>query len=377
MIKNYLKTAMRNILRYKGYSAINLASLAIGLVCVILISLWIQDELSVNTNHKNSKNLYRVILVDETYDKGRKYPVTPPPLANVMKESFPEIQNAGRYYDGGYQFVKSNNLIFKEKLTYIDEEILDMLTLDFLQGEKTSALNDPSSIIISAKIAEKYFGDENPINKTLVINNQENFKVSAVVKDFPKNSTFSSDFFVLFETRQTFSPYQNVETWINWSINTYLMLPDNIDINAFNEKIEHYIDQYYTYTWQPTLQLQTFEDIHLRDMNGGGVIVYIYIFGLIAIFILVIACINYMNLATARASLRGKEIGLRKVSGASRKSLIFQFLTESVFQSIFALVIAYGFATLMLQTFNEISGKSINYSVLFNGVLVPVLLLLP
>ncbi len=376
MIKNYIKIAFRNILRYKGYSLINLASLAIGLVCVILISLWIQDELSVNKNHKNSKNLYRVILVDKTYDKGKKYPVTPPPLAKVMKESFPEIQIAGRYYDGGYQFVKSNNLIFKEKLTYIDEEMLDMLTLEFLQGEKTSALNDPSSIIISEKIAEKYFGDENPINKTLVINNQENFKVSAVVKDFPKNRSFSSDFFVLFETRQTFSPYQNVETWINWSINTYLMLPDNIDVNAFNEKIEHYIDQYYTYTWQPTLQLQTFEDIHLRDMNGGGVIVYIYIFGLIAIFILVIACINYMNLATARASLRGKEIGLRKVTGASRKSLIFQFLTESVFQSIFALVIAYGFATLMLQTFNEISGKSITYNVLFNGVLVPVLFII-
>ncbi len=376
MFKNYIKIALRNILNQKGYSFINFTGLAIGLVCVILIILWIQDELSFDKFHKNSENIYRVILSDKTYKPSRNYPVTPPALAKALKKDYPEVVSSAKYYDRGYKLIKYGENKFKEHIAYTDPSIFDIFTFKFLQGNPETVLDEPFSMVITQSTAKKYFGDQYALNKTLTIDNKYDFKITGIIKDFPKNSTLMVNFIINYEHIVDLIGDNDPENWSSWGIFTYVKLSPNTDVKAFENKISDYPSKHFDYQWKPSLLVQSFSDIHLKDVNGGGIITYVYIFGIIAAFILIIACINFMNLATARSALRAKEIGLRKVIGAGKSNLIRQFYGESILISFISLFFSLFLTELLLPVFNNLSGKTLSLDFINNPVLIPILLVI-
>jgi putative ABC transport system permease protein len=362
MLKNYLKIAFRNIVRHKGYSFINIAGLAVGMACCILILLWVQDELSYDKFHKNADNLYRVTK-EYRYPSGKiSYSrVTCPPLANVLKTEYPEIFNATRFRYRWW-LMKHDEKAFIEMGALVDPSFLEMFTFLLLKGNIATVLSDPYSIVLTEEMAEKYFGDEEPIGKSIIVENKFSVKVSGVMKNIPDNSHLQFSFLIPFEIlRKEFS--YTFEEWDTNNHYTYAMLHKNVSIQKVNQKISDIIKKHIPESIA-TLNLQPLTKIHLYDRDsyyiaGSGSIRYVYIFSIIAIFVLIIACINFMNLATARSSNRAKEVGMRKVVGAHRSNLIKQFLGESILLSFIALIFAITLVELFLPAFNTLSGKQL------------------
>ena len=372
MINNYFKIALRNLLRQKSYSFINIFGLAIGLACSILILLWVVDELSYDTHSKNADNIYRVVE-EQHYAGGEIFPVavTPNPLAPALQESFPEIIKAIRtaIRQGSIKY-KDNK--FPEVFYYIDSDFLEMFSVEFVSGDLNTALANPDNIIISEEIAEKYFGDEDPIGKTLNINNQDDYIVSAVFKKFPDNSHFIPEIIISWKANESkmLERGSNLENWGSNSYYTYVLLNDDANYIEVEKKISNFLIEQREEESTTTLQLQPLKKIHLHsgskyaaDIQGHGDIIYVKIFMSIAIFILVIACINFMNLSTARSERRSREVGIRKVAGAKRYNIINQFIGESLLLSFIALNFAIIIVKLSLPAFNTLSGKTlaVNY----------------
>jgi len=363
MFANYLKIAFRNIRKQKGYSFINIFGLASGMACCLLILLWVQDELSFDKFHKNSENIYRV--VQEADHAGQKVRLsrTPPLLGPVLKNEFPEIDKAARCWmaDITFQF---NNRLYANEGIITDTDFLKMFTYPLLKGEIESALSDPSSIVITSEMAIKIFGNSDVIGEVIKSAGGNDYQITAIVENPSQNSHQKFDFLLPFSIFNEFGSHM-------WAISnnpmyTYILLKGDSSPEIVDKKIGDIITKNAPETIT-RVYLQPLESIYLYsdfagDLGGHGDIKYVYIFFMVALFIITIACINFMNLSTARSGGRSKEVGIRKVVGAEKSQLIRQFFGESLFLSILALLFACIFVLLFLPTFNNLSGKQLNFN---------------
>ncbi len=374
MFKNYLKIALRNLYKYKGYSFINIVGLTAGLTCSMLILMWVQHELSYDRFNKHAEDVYRVVE-NQFYAGGEIFPVavTPGPLASALKTEFPEIVQATRF---NYRTltIKKDEQVFSEGVAFADPEFFDIFTLPLVQGNLSTALSDPHSLVLTQEAAAKYFGDGDAVGQVLRINNQVDFRVTAVIENVPDNSHLQFDILAPFVYMREMG--SNLVTWrSNWCY-TYVRLQKNTPHPQVDEKIVDLIKKNNENS-VTEIYLQPLTEIHLyssgkytADIGGHGDIQYVKIFSVIALFVLLIACINFMNLATARSERRAKEVGLRKVVGARRSQLINQFFGEAVFLSLIAFIAALILVKLLQPTFNDLSGKTLGL-----GTLEPYLFL--
>jgi putative ABC transport system permease protein len=393
MFKNYFKLAWRNLTKYKFISFINLFGLTVGLTCCMLILTYILNELSYDRYNKDADQVYRVTRT--FYDGNGKemlnLSTVAPPFGYYLPTDFPEIEKMTRLLNSGTTPLRYKDKLINEPNVYFaDGNLFDVFTVDVLKGNPKTALNDPFSIMLTEETAKKYFGNEDPINKVLRANNQFDVKVTGVYKAFPPNSHIHPNVLVSFNTLKDSAVYgeENLRTnWGNNSFFTYIKLPKNYNIEGMKARFPAFLDKHMAGQYGPnqpskftTLGLQKLTDIHLYshtdyEAEPNGDIKRIYIFSAIALFILLIACINYMNLSTARSALRAREIGIRKVIGARKRELVIQFLSESILTAWSAILIALALLYFALPWLNKVSGQHLTISILLKWqILVPLFL---
>lgn len=374
MIKNYLKIALRNIKKHTWYSFINIAGLAIGMTCCILILLWVQDELSYDRFHENASDIYRVIQDINFADHSTTWTITQGPLGPSLKKDFPEIINATRITGRGLRLTH-NDRSFDEVVGMADPSIFEMFTFPLIKGNPATALSDPNSIVLTEEMAEKYFGDENPIGKTIQADNEYDFLVSGVLKKIPHNSHLQFDFIIPFIFGRELN--YTVDRWGNSQFRTYVQIQKGIPVQEVIQKISGYLYEKPTIEKDARLNLQPLTRIHLHSNyefdSAHGDITYVALFSLVAFFILFIACSNFMNLATARSGNRAKEVGMRKVAGAHRSSIIKQFFGESILLAFIALFFSLIIVKLLLPAFNNLAAKELSMNI--SGNLLGLLML--
>lgn len=361
MLKNYLKTALRNLLKKRTFSILNIAGLAIGIACASLIFLWVEDELTFNHNFSKRNYLYR-IYENQTYQgKISTFVATPGPMAQVIRKDIPGIKNAARLSGTGTQLFSLGDKFINEQGDYADSAIFSMLNLPFVYGQAGNAFQQLHSVVINETMSKKFFGDNDPSGKTLRMNNEQDFVITGVFKDLPGNSTFQF---------QWLAPMENVDhkmPWMqDWSANwaqTYVELQPSSDVAQVNKKLYNYLDTKHKGN-STVCFLFAMNDWNLHNnftdgKQDGGRIQYVKLFSFIAWIILLIACINFMNLSTARSEQRAREVGVRKVMGAGIPRLIGQFISEAVITSFIAVVFAIGLIYLALPSFNMLVEKQL------------------
>ena len=369
MLKNLIKIAFRNIVREKIYSAINILGLTIGITCSMFLLLYILDELSFDRYHKNSENIYRVVSNIKEPDNAFTWAVAQIPLTDELRDNYPEVKNVVRFFDIGRTLFKNGDKQFYETEFYLtDSTVFDMFSYEFISGDASTALDNPFSMVITEKVAKKYFGSaENALGQSLQNQQSEEHKVTGIIQDVPLNSHFRFDALI---SRSSQPGYQG--SWGSFGVFTYVHLPAGYDLNkmytalekVLKEKVNTIFDQYgITIKYE----LQKITDIHLHskiqdEAEAGGDISYIYIFSAVAGFMLIIACINYMNLATARSANRSKEVGIRKVMGSQRTQLIVQFITESLVIACISLLVSMILIYALLPGFNTLANKQLPFS---------------
>jgi putative ABC transport system permease protein len=359
MIRSYLKIAFRNLIRHKGFSFLNISGLAIGMVCTLLILFWVQHELNYDRYNENGRNIYR-ILQHIQYSEIVTWAINQGPLGPALKQEIPEIEEQSRFCFARWR-IKYKDQVFVDIGGYTDPSLFKMFTLPFVKGDPETALADPRSVVLTEELAQKIFGDEDPLSKTIQVADQYDFKVSGVLKNIPDNSHFRFEFLANMDFAKEVG--RTVDNWKNSHFTTYVQLKEGVFFEDVNKKIYNFLDAKPTLEDWEKLSLQPLFKIHLAsgigyDAFGTGNAKYVVIFLVAALFILLIACINFMNLSTARSLLRSKEVGLRKVVGAFRGQLVRQFLGEAVFQSLVAMVLAVGLGILFLPAFNQLARKS-------------------
>lgn len=361
MLRNYIKIALRNLQRNKIYSFINVTGLALGLACTIVISLWVYDEISIDKFHKKGARLHRV-LANTHWDGVATFETVPVPVAAAMKKDIPEVEQVA-VLSNRTVLISSGNKSFKENGYYSSPDILTMFSFPVLVGSEQTALSSPDRIVITKKMADKYFGTGDPIGKTVKVDDKAIFTVSAVLKDLPANSTIKFDWLIPFEVYEKRNQW--VKGWGSYSMDIYALLKPGTDVSTVNNKLENLIRNNSDKTTKDYVFLQPFEDryLHASYKNGvqdGGRIEYVRLFIVVAFFVLLIACINFMNLATARSSKRAKEIGIRKVIGAERGAIIIQFMGEAILLTLISVFIAMLIVLLSLPYFNQLTDKQLN-----------------
>ena len=362
MIKNYLKTTFRSLLKNRSYSILNIAGLAIGIACASLIFLWVQDELTFNHNFEKRDNVYKV-YENQTYEgKISTFKATPGLMAKAMVTDIPGVKNAARLSGTSASLFALGEKAINEQGDYADKEILSILNIPFVRGNASSALQELHSVVINETMAGKFFGDSDPIGKTLKMNSDKEFTVTGVFKDLPKNSTLQFHWLVPMANIDHTQPWMTM--WgANWA-RTYVELEPSASIAPINQKLSNYISSKTNNTNSTVCFLFAMNDWNLHDnfVDGkmsGGRIQYVKLFSFIAWIILLIACINFMNLSTARSEQRAKEVGVRKVMGAGRGKLIGQFISEAVTMSFIAVVLAVGLIYLAVPSFNNLVQKEL------------------
>ncbi len=373
MFRNYLKIAFRNLWKHKIFSFINITGLAIGMAVCILILLWVRDELNFDKFQENSPQLYRVIQEADYAGHDIRMARTPFPLGPALKNDFPEISDAARVFVNGMQVKVGEKTFEDDEMIFADPSFLKMFSFPLLQGDAATALSNPLSIILSEETAQKYFGTRDALGKTLMVMNKLQVQVTGIMKNTPRNSHLQFDFIVPMNILKEFGFDIDQMPWTNSnnSLYTYVMLQKNAGMQDVDQKISHIMAKHVS-TSANRMFLQPFSQIHLHsnflgDVEGQGDIKYVYIFSIMAVFVLLIACINFMNLTTARSGNRAKEVGMRKVIGASRKDIVKQFFGESVFMSLIALGFAIVLVELLLPVFNHLSNKELAVDYLGNS----------
>jgi putative ABC transport system permease protein len=368
MLKNLFVIALRNIRKDKTYSAINILGLTIGITCSMFLLLYILDELSYDRYHTNAPNIYRVISNIKEPDNAFTWAIAQIPLTDELRDNYPEVKNAVRFFGIGRSLYKNGEKQFYEDDFFLaDSTTFDMFSYKIIDGDIHTALDAPFSIVLTKKIAIKYFGTANAVGQTLQNQQNETFKVTAVMEDVPLNSHFIFDALI---SRNTQPNYQG--HWGSFGVYTYIQLPEGYSLDkmyaSLDKVIKEKVDPIFAqYGITIKYELQRITDIHLHskiqdEAEAGGDISYIYIFGAVAAFMLMIACINYMNLATARSANRAKEVGIRKVMGSQRVQLIAQFITESVVIALIALVASLVLIYALLPSFNDLANKQLPFS---------------
>jgi len=364
MFRNYFSIAIRNIQRNKVHSFINIVGLALGLASFILIMLFVIDELSYENFHLKADRIYRVSPAN--------YARTAPLLSPSLKADFPEIESATRlqHYSGIMKY--DDKSLFEEKTFFANPDFLNMMTLDFVQGNKEGALNDPYQAVISESIAEKYFGTIDGLGKVLMFLDTIPLKITGVYKDLPSNTHLDLDILASFKTREIIGG-GTLDTWSNNIYYTYIMFQEGAQANGFEEKLKDFTERHIRVLKNREdydLTIQNFADIHLNsnkrmELEANSSASYVSIFSISALITLLIAGINFMNLTTARASQRAKEIGVRKSIGADKRQLVSQFLGESVITSYLSLLLALVLVFLLIPQLNVIAGKDISFQSVF------------
>jgi len=379
LVKNYFKIAFRNMFRQKGYSFLNILGLAIGMAASLLILLYVRHELSYDGYHRDAGRIFRIALEGHWGGRDFNVAVVPAVTAKTMIADFPEVEDAVRFRQHGSYIVQYKEQSFREqRVVFTDTTFFQLFSIPLLKGNMESVLSAPYSMALSRRTAEKYFRDENPLGKTLKLDNSQDYLVTGVFEEIPDNTHFHFDILLSLESlKESRDP-----TWFGQDFVTYLRLSPGVDPTALEAKFpqmleKHMWPQFSKALGKPAaesmsikLYLQPLKSIHLHsdlvaELGPNSDIRLIYIFSTIAFFILIIAAINFMNLATARASGRAKEVGVRKVLGLQRRQLVLQYLTESILLSSLSMILAVGVAALALKPFNQISGKSIDISGIF------------
>lgn len=395
MIRNYLKIAFRNLAKYKFISFINLFGLTVGLACCMLILVYILNELSFDKYNSQAKDIYRVTRTfrnPETGATSLTLSTIAPPFGPLLQNDFKEIKKITRLLDNNPAPLRYEDKIFSEQhVFFADENLFDVFDVKLLKGNPAKALSDPFSVMMTDEMAKKYFGNDDPMNKVIRMNNQFNLKVTGIFQPFPSNSHVHPGMMISFNTLKDSAVYGERNLQTNWGNNaffTYLLLPEKYNAKnletqfpAFLDRHIHEGEKFKTSQWT-SLALQKLTDIHLYshtdyEAEENGDIKRVYIFSAIALFILLIACINYMNLSTARSTLRAREIGIRKTVGALRKEIITQFLIESVLISWMAMILALALTWVALPWLNKLSGQQLNADVLFSGKVLTVIFIIP
>ncbi|HEY5327775.1 MAG TPA: ABC transporter permease, partial [Mucilaginibacter sp.] len=391
MINNFIKTAFRTLMKNKGFTAINVLGLALGLATCLLIVFYVFDELSYDRFNTKADRIYRVNNDIKFGGNTNSYAVSPAPLALALKSDFPEIEQVVRFRNrGGFQVRKGNQNIQEYMMVYADPSIFNVFTLPMIDGSPATALKDPHSVVITERTAKKYFSRVNVVGQVLTFNDTAQYKVTGVIKDMPTQSHFHFDFFISLSTLAE----SRDNSWFSSNFNTYILLRPGADYKNLEAKFPEFFKKQAGPQFGSVLHINftTFEKsgnyfrmnltplkkIHLQsnrvaELDANGNLQYVLIFSAIAIFILLIACVNFMNLSTARSSNRAREVGVRKVLGSPRKYLIAQFLTESVMITLAAALIAVLAAWALLPVFNQMSGKELTVTPQIFGWLVPAL----
>jgi putative ABC transport system permease protein len=381
MFKNLITIAFRNILKEKTYSAINILGLTIGITCSMFLLMYILDELSYDRYHEKADNIYRVVSNIKEPDNQFTWAVAQIPLGQELRENYPEVKNVTRFFGTGRTLYKNGeNQFFEEQFYLADSTVFDMFSYEFLHGDPSTALDNSFSIVITEKLAIKYFGDPaSALNQALQNQQGEEFKITGVMKDVPHNSHFRFDALISRNTRPNFQG-----SWGNFGVFTYIELPENYQLNKMYESLDKVIKEKVNPIFEQfgisiDYELQRITDIHLHsriqdEAEEGGDMASIYIFGSVAIFMLLIASINYMNLATARSANRSKEVGIRKVMGSQRRQLIIQFITESVVIALISLAASLILIYALLPAFNHLANKELPFSYILQGLVITSLL---
>ena len=389
MIKNYLKVAFRNILRHKVYSLINIFGLAIGMALCLLILVYVQDELSFDGFHENADRIYRIAQTEDHNGDLTNVMRIAPGATTRLEIDFPEaIEKTARIFPAGEVWTKYGDRLYREDKVYVvDDPFFDIFTFDFISGNPETALKEPNSIVLTRTTAEKYFGGTDALGKMIEVDmpGAPLLKVTAVVENMPGNSHFHPDFLVSLSTirnEQNAPFFDGMDGNVVWS---YLLLKENNSALELESNFTGFLDKHLNETQKKLVKkyyLQPLTDIHLRsstdpyteiEPENTGNITYLYIFSVIAALVLLVACINFMNLATARSARRAREVGLRKVVGAFKQQLVRQFIGESVFMGMLALPAAIALAHLFLPVFNSLAGKEMVIAYLTTPVLIPAM----
>ncbi|MGA7837530.1 MAG: ABC transporter permease [Ignavibacteriaceae bacterium] len=394
MIKNYIRIAIRNLFKHRGFSLINIIGLTVGLTCCFLILLFVRDELSYDRYNTKADNIYRVNLHGRISDSDFNMAVSCAPIGPTLNHEIPEVKNFTRLYKAGIPVIRYKDKVFSEdRFLWADSTFFDIFTLPFIKGNPQTALVKPQSVVLTESMAKKYFGNDDPIGKLLNMDNRIDYIVTGVIKDVPKNSHFHFDFL------GSLTSYQNImqdQRWLSNNLYSYVLLDKGVTYDMIKDKMEDVVLKYvapqikqalgvsleqlkksgalYHYSLQPLMDIHLYSHLD-NEIEPNSDIQYVYIFALIALGILLIACINFMNLATARSAMRAKEVGIRKTLGSKKSQLIWQFIFESVLMSTIAVIIAAFLAELFLPFFNEITGKSITFGINESLTLVPMFVL--
>jgi putative ABC transport system permease protein len=398
MIKNYLKIAWRNLIRNKTFSFINILGLAMGLSCFLLISLYVLDELSYDKFNENADRIYRINSNIRFGGTELNMPLSSDMTGQVLKKDYPQVEQYARIYNssGSKLIKKGNSFINEQKVAHVDSTFFQVFTFPAIAGNLRTALNGPNSVVITESAAIKYFSTVNAVGKTLETNDNGKtlYKVTAVIKDMPHNGHFNYDF--LFSMKNV--NYQWGQ-FTSHNFHTYLLLAKGTDYRVFEKNFDQYIVRYVLPYVQQFIKITSMDDfkkagnkldyslipltkIHLYsdlayELSANGSIQFVYIFSIVALFILAIACTNFMNLTTARSANRAKEVGIRKVLGTERRELIVQFLSESMLMVLLSLLIAIFISWLVLPLFNNIAVKSMHLYSLFSPLVLPLVIALP
>ncbi|MFM8740635.1 MAG: ABC transporter permease, partial [Cytophagales bacterium] len=376
MLKSYLLIAIRSLKRNKLHASINIVGLAIGMACCILITLFVQFELNYDKQNKNADRIYRMAVGLEA----NTWAISAFPIGGLLKDNFPEVENFTRIKPSEI-FVRnsSSDIKNKEKVFYADSSVFDVLDIKLLKGDPATALAEINSLVLTPEKAKTFFGNQDPLGKTLTLLNDKNeYKVTGLFEPLPSNSHVHMD---IMESSDNFEQMRadSKQGW-NYMTNhyTYLVLPRSIDHKAFAKKVSEFMDKYQDIKpdqRKNDIQLQPLTSIHLHSNLGlevepNGSVNTVYVMSAVAFFILIIACINFMNLTTAQSLKRAREVGIRKVVGSKRVQLVFQFLSESVVISFVALLLAVSILLAVIPEFNRILGKQLVVNPLENGFLL-------
>ena len=385
MIKNYIKIALRNIKKHKGYSFINIAGLAVGMACCILILLWVEDELSYDKYHKNADRIYRITYAEEIGSAFDHYALSPFGGTQAIAAEVAGISTFTRLMERTGLIKYAENKFDERKIFYVDNDFFQIFSFELIEGDPTTALENPGSIVLTQEMAGKIFGNEPALGETLNLNADGDLQVTGVVKNVPRNSHFHFNYLVSINTLQG-NRAGILDSWLGITGWSYLLLEMNVEAENIEKQIAAVVEKHAGERAREVgtdmfYYLQPLTDIHLKsklaaEIEGNGDIQYVYVFSLIAAFILLIACINFMNLSTARSAQRGKEVGLRKVLGAYKKRLVVQFFTESIGFAFVSMILAINLVWFLIPAFNNLTGKEIPMSSLLNSVVVISLFIL-
>ncbi|MEO9967096.1 MAG: ABC transporter permease [Reichenbachiella sp.] len=383
MIRNYLKTALRYLARQKGYTALNIVGLTIGISSSLIIVLYLYNELSFDQHHEKADRIYRISSDIRETDDAFKWAVTQNPLGAKLVSEFAEVDQYVRFADNGRTELELDGISYFENQVFnVDSTVFDVFTFDFVLGDAETALDAPKSIVINKTIADKIFKGSNPIGQSLRVDGGDLFQVTGVYRDMPKNAHIIADVMISVDNR----PNMSNNNWGGFNIFTYVLLNPTADAEAFEVKLDDVIQEHVApifaqFNIDVVYELINIKDIHLySDFQGEpqplGDITYIYIFSAVCVFMIFIACINYMNLATARSVKRATEVGIRKVMGAGRNLLIGQFLTESVLITLCSFLLSIIIVLFMIPVINNALDISLKIGMLAHPLLLGIMLLI-